>query len=59
MEHGVRIFGHIPFSMRWDTVTVRYSGIQLDTARYVRIQLNTVRYSGIRVRDAVDLLQNG
>jgi len=33
------IFGHIPFSRRWDKV--RYSGIQLDTARYVRIQLDT------------------
>ena len=38
------IFGHIPFSRRWDTV--RCSGIQLDTARYVRIQLDTVGYSG-------------
>jgi len=38
------MFGYIPFSRRWDTV--RYSGIQLDTARNVRIQLvDTVRYS--------------
>jgi len=40
------IFGHIPLSMRWDTV--RYSGIQLDTARYIRTQLDTVGYSGIQ-----------
>ena len=26
------IFGSVPFSKRWDTV--RYSGMQLDTARY-------------------------
>jgi len=38
------IFGYIPFSRRWDTV--RYSGIQLNTARYVRVQLDTVGYSG-------------
>jgi len=44
------IFGHIPFSRRWDTM--RYSGIQqiqLDTARYIRIQLDN---SGIQ-RDTV------
>ena len=39
-------FGHIPFSRRWDTV--RYSGIQPDTARYVRLELDTVGDSGIQ-----------
>jgi len=54
------IFGHIPFSRRWDTV--RYSGIQLDTARYVWIQLNTVGVGvgvgySMTAWDTVDLLQ--
>jgi len=33
-----------PFPRRWDTV--RYSGLQLDTASYVRIQLDKMGYSG-------------
>jgi len=53
-----RIFGYIPFSRRWDTV--RYSGIQLDTARYVRIDRYSWIQAGIQ-RDTVDMdmLQNG
>jgi len=57
---GVYFWPYIPFSRRWDTV--RYSGIQLDTARYVRmqLQLDTVGYTGdTGNRDTVDLLQNG
>jgi len=43
---GVYFWPYPVFVKRWDTV--RYSGIQLDTARYVRIQLDTVGYSGIQ-----------
>jgi len=47
------IFGHIPFSRRWNTV--RYSGIQRDTARYVRIQLDTAGYSGSAAKWRLDI----
>jgi len=49
------IFGHTPlFSKRWDTV--RYSGIQLDTARYGVNPIDT----GIHIqRDTKDAVRYG